>query len=124
MDEKQRYTFDIFVAFLTPVDTLTNSALAEANLSQYLFHKSKTGFGNIKRRCQIVLSMLQLINYMMVLMSLLEFIFMFCNQRVSSKERKISEIYENPIAEHSEQWLRWGIFYCNNLKRRVTKGHN
>ena len=27
MDEKQRYTFDIFVAFLTPVDTLTNSAL-------------------------------------------------------------------------------------------------
>ena len=27
MDEKQRYTFDIFVAFLTPVDTLTNSAM-------------------------------------------------------------------------------------------------
>ena len=28
MDEKQRYTFDIFVAFLTPVDTLTNSAMS------------------------------------------------------------------------------------------------
>ena len=31
MDEKQRYTFDIFVAFLTPVDTLTNSALASSD---------------------------------------------------------------------------------------------
>ena len=29
MDEKQRSTFDIFVPFLTPVDTLTNSAVME-----------------------------------------------------------------------------------------------
>ena len=32
MDEKQRYTFDIFVAFLTPVDTLTNSALGKCKI--------------------------------------------------------------------------------------------
>ena len=32
---------------------------------------------------------------------------MFCNQRVQSGERKISEIYENPLAQHSGQWVRW-----------------
>ena len=29
MDEKQRSTFDIFVPFLTPLDTLTNSAMRD-----------------------------------------------------------------------------------------------
>ena len=34
LDEKQRSTFDIFVPFLTPLDTLTNSAMAEKSARQ------------------------------------------------------------------------------------------
>ena len=49
---------------------------------------------------------------------------MFCNQRVQSGERKISEIYENPIAQHSGQWVRWEFLLDQVEKQRAAKGHN
>ena len=49
MDEKQRYTFDIFVAFLTPVDALTNSALVELSRRLTLVGHDQPPFGSTQR---------------------------------------------------------------------------